>query len=1117
MIVTDLFESTPAAGSTNPYGYEVGQTVKLQNGSQGQVVDIFDDSIEVLLPRGNTMTVDFRDAEVLDEYGVIEALGDNRPKLGSRRDQGKSVRKWRQARGMDESGVTGGMAEDSNPNYTWIQGDFDGDTVTTGSKQGSWRDQQTTQVKLTRGRMSNVRPLSGPPTEGGKTIKQDQIPLTLDVGNQKFSTTGIDLQLTVAPNGYMSQGGVGRVIGTAVVKIMRPENVAESRQVFTEGRHNKLLKEDATYRKFYNLSRLLVERKMSEKEILDLFAAVEQGANATGQNRTALGKGKDAVAGAYTSAKDAISGVLNSIQKSTPVAGVDAAYNDATGALRDAIGNDSKVMNAIKKYRLLAKEYPKTQLFVKTALIALAGLATGGAGLVAIAGVTAAVDAAIKGEKLSSIIGKGAGAALMAYGAQEVQAMLSGGAAPADAITTGPTGVDSVTAPTELGSYTVQSGDTLSQIAQANDISVQELIGLNPQLAADAGATGAQNLNPDVIFPGQEITLPPASGADVYAGGVGTSADTMANIAKGNIPDSSISQTASLERLGQAAPSGAGPAAAPTAAPTGPTNLAPNFDPKNVAPGMTIKYAPPPVSGIELAGMPVVAGQPLNATQMIVANSAMRAGNALDPVIQAAYDLAKRGAVRESVKLIRLPAEQLIDQKLTVMAWALNESVGNAPARSMHLTRRGVLTVIENVDRHRRALLKELAADGPDRTNIPAVPRQDMPLAPQDGVVKPGMVGKGLNWLDKATSKVGGYLSKQAQNFTRKVTAAKLKTEWEQEGHQTDSDYIAAFLTKQGVPQGVVTDVYGQMGIPYTEPVAAPTDAAAAPVGGATRQSYAGMKADGTPYSNDELRNKFFPTAPKTTADATADATADDEVAGDTAAAPNPFGQMAKQMQNYGTSTGGRVTGTATGLKNTANPNNPNAVSATTSKPAAAAATTTATTTKPAAAAAGKFPGEDPQGSNYVGRREVARRQAARDADAAKKPATPNFGGPAGYSSTSYAPNIKTGISLPKPAAGAAPTKTPTQAEKDAYVKSIGAPAMAENRIATALKKPVAEMLQMVETKEDVQKIKQFVDQTFVKYGAVNESAFVVRNQILEHVTQVGAQRRRDFAAQRTH
>jgi len=122
------------------------------------------------------------------------------------------------------------VPEDANPDYIWIQGDFDGDTATTGSKQGSWRDQQTTQVELTRGRMSNVRPLSGPPPEGGKTIKQAQIPLTLDAGNTKFSTTGVDLQLTVAPNGYISQGGVGRVRGTAVVKIMRPGNVAEGLQ-----------------------------------------------------------------------------------------------------------------------------------------------------------------------------------------------------------------------------------------------------------------------------------------------------------------------------------------------------------------------------------------------------------------------------------------------------------------------------------------------------------------------------------------------------------------------------------------------------------------------------------------------------------------------------------------------------------------------------------------------------------------------------------------------------------------------------------------------------------------------------------------------------------------------
>jgi hypothetical protein len=133
----------------------------------------------------------------------------------------------------------------------------------------------------------------------------------------------------------------------------------------------------------------------------------------------------------------------------------------------------------------------------------------------------------------------------------------------------------------------------------------------------------------------------------------------------------------------------------------------------------------------------------------------------------------------------------------------------------------------------------------------------------------------------------------------------------------------------------------------------------------------------------------------------------------------------------------------------TAAPTAPTAPTTTAATPTTTAATPTAgtptTTTKTAATATGKFPGEDPQGAGYVGRREVARRQAARDAAAAKKPAAPNFGQQtAGYKSVNYAPTIKTGVGLPKPAAAAAPTKTPTQAEKDAYVKSIGAPAMAE-------------------------------------------------------------------------
>lgn len=65
-------EQAVAEGKDNPYGYHKGQTVKLNNGQQGRVIDIFDDSIEVLLVSGRTVTVDFRDAQVISEQDLDE-------------------------------------------------------------------------------------------------------------------------------------------------------------------------------------------------------------------------------------------------------------------------------------------------------------------------------------------------------------------------------------------------------------------------------------------------------------------------------------------------------------------------------------------------------------------------------------------------------------------------------------------------------------------------------------------------------------------------------------------------------------------------------------------------------------------------------------------------------------------------------------------------------------------------------------------------------------------------------------------------------------------------------------------------------------------------------------
>ena len=148
-----------------------------------------------------------------------------------------------------------------------------------------------------------------------------------------------------------------------------------------------------------------------------------------------------------------------------------------------------------------------------------------------------------------------------------------------------------------------------------------------------------------------------------------------------------------------------------------------------------------------------------------------------------------------------------------------------------------------------------------------------------------------------------------------------------------------------------------------------------------------------------------------------------------------------------------------------------------------------------------------------------------------KQPGMANYAGPSGYGKTTTTVKPMTGIPGMKPtttaklpAGGGAGVKAAAgglQPGAEEYIKAINdkQPAsLAETkklkRIVSALNKPVAEMLQMVETKDDVNSIKKFIDQTFTKYGAVNESAFAVRNMMIEHVTQVGAQRRREFARQ---
>jgi hypothetical protein len=352
---------------------------------------------------------------------------------------------------------------------------------------------------------------------------------------------------------------------------------------------------------------------------------------------------------------------------------------------------------------------------------------------------------------------------------------------------------------------------------------------------------------------------------------------------------------------------------------------------------------------------------------------------------------------------------------------------------------------------------------------LPDLLRPDAPDAPYTPAdpAKKSWFGRGLDALDRGTKAVGGALGTFGRQLTTGVTKEKLKMNWHQAGKPTDSDQLSAWLIKQGVPIGVVNGVYEKMGLPVSaEPTAATepqakTDGAQtepqAKTGGAQRQMafYGTNPATNKPWTYDELQAKSQIT---------------------------PTSEPAPD------------------------------------EPDAAAKTTPGTLPQPTTTTVGQ-PSKVTYGKGFE--------KFMKPKTATQFPAFGTAGTQSAYK-TSTAPAVKTTAptTATLPAGGGAGVKSAVPAAsqpmkiggqtlnpKDPADKKIIDKVQAQaQKVAEALKKPVSEMLQMVETKEDINRIKQFIDQTFTKYGVVNESTFAVRNIMIEHVTKVGAQRRREHA-----
>ena len=280
----------------------------------------------------------------------------------------------------------------------------------------------------------------------------------------------------------------------------------------------------------------LKEAALTADQIQKIFQSVEQGATDAGDNRTMLGKGKDAT----TAIKKAYDDLVSKVQTSGPVKGADAMYDSAVAKIEAGLGGpDNAVNQVIQKYRKFAKEHPVAQSLIYSVLIAAAGISGVGLGGAAVLGLLKMADKLLQGEKFSTAVGKGLATGATAYAAGQIGQALKGKPevdVPTDEVPVGFNArpddyASAVTAPTDIVSKgygavmksTMAAGRNYAENGGLTDAS-------SIQSAAEefGSALAAQGLRGDRVQTMVDIFKTSAKGAAARALG-GTAQSSMGN------------------------------------------------------------------------------------------------------------------------------------------------------------------------------------------------------------------------------------------------------------------------------------------------------------------------------------------------------------------------------------------------------------------------------------------------------------------------------------------------------------------------------------------------------------------------------------------------------------
>jgi len=166
------------------------------------------------------------------------------------------------------------------------------------------------------------------------------------------------------------------------------DGLTESQRIIVEGIYNEFVP--------------LIEASLTADQVKGIFKNIEQAAVAGGDNRTLAGLGVDGV----KQVNDTINNVGKWLQNTTPVKMADQKFEKLKNDINKKFP-DSKLLDGISNLGIWMKENPGKSAAVIGVLTALASLAGGPIGGAIAGQVLRGAAELIKGEKLSTAIGKG--------------------------------------------------------------------------------------------------------------------------------------------------------------------------------------------------------------------------------------------------------------------------------------------------------------------------------------------------------------------------------------------------------------------------------------------------------------------------------------------------------------------------------------------------------------------------------------------------------------------------------------------------------------------------------------------------------------------------------------